>query len=60
MTSLYIVNNKHLHKTNMEIQYFNIRQNTSLHPPTSSLTKFQKGDYMTLEITYKQTTVFNE
>jgi len=31
----YIVNNKYLYTTKMEIQDFNTRYNTNLHPPIS-------------------------
>ena len=44
-TMSYIVNNKHLYKTNID---FNTTYNTNLHPPISNLTKFQKG-LITLE-----------
>ena len=43
--SLYTVSNKHLYKRNMEIQHFNARYNTNLHPTTSNLSEFQKGAY---------------
>jgi hypothetical protein len=43
--SLYVMNNKHLYTTNMEIHNFNTRYYTNLHPPISNLTKYQKGAY---------------
>ena len=43
--SLHIENNKHLYTMNMEIHNFNTRYSTSLHPPISNSTKFQKGAY---------------
>jgi len=43
--SLYIVNDKHLYTTNMEIHNFNTRYNTDLHPLISNLTTFQKRAY---------------
>jgi len=42
---LYIVNNKHLYTTNMEIHNFNTRYNINLYPHISNLTKLQMGAY---------------
>jgi hypothetical protein len=42
---LYIVNNKLLFISNREISNISTRSSISLHPPTSNLTKFQKGAY---------------
>jgi hypothetical protein len=40
---LYIVNNKQLFISNREILNISTRSSIILHPPTSNLTKFQKG-----------------
>jgi hypothetical protein len=42
---LYIVNNKQLFMTNLEIHKISTRSSTNLHPPISNLTKLQKGAY---------------
>jgi hypothetical protein len=42
---LYIVNNKQLFMTNLEVPKISTRSSTNLHPPISNLTKFQKGAY---------------
>ena len=44
-TMSYIVNNKHIYTTNMDIHNFNTRHSANLHPPISNLTKFQKEAY---------------
>jgi hypothetical protein len=43
---LYTVNNKHLFDTNNEIHKYKTRNNNNLHLPMSSLSKFNKGAYM--------------
>jgi hypothetical protein len=42
---LYIVNNKQLFISNRESHNISARSSIDLHPPTSDLTKFQKGAY---------------
>jgi hypothetical protein len=42
---LYTVNNKQLFISNREIHNISTRSSINLHPPTSNLTKFQKGAY---------------
>ena len=44
---LYIVNNKHQFITNRETHKCRTRSNNNLHLPTVSLSKFNKGAYMT-------------
>jgi hypothetical protein len=39
---LFVINNRDLSKSNIEIHVINMRHGTDLHPPTSSLTTFQK------------------
>jgi len=43
--SIFIIKNKHLFYTNSQIHSIHTRFKTNLHPPTTNLTKFQKGAY---------------
>jgi hypothetical protein len=42
---LYVVNNRHLFTRNSEIHDIGTRQNINLFPPSTSLTRVQKGAY---------------
>jgi hypothetical protein len=42
---MFVVNNRHLYKSNHEIHSLNTRHSTNLHIPTSRMTVFQKGPY---------------
>ena len=43
--SVFFIKNKHLFYTNNQIHSIPTRFKTNLHPPTATLTKFQKGLY---------------
>jgi len=43
---LYTVNNKHLFNTNNEIHKYKTRYNNNLHLPIATLSKFNKGAYI--------------
>jgi hypothetical protein len=43
---LFTVKNKHLFTANREIHKYITRNNTNLHPPTVTITKFYKGPYI--------------
>jgi len=43
--SMYVVNNVHLFKKNMEIHSRNTRSANNLHVPTANITKYTKGTH---------------
>lgn len=42
---LYMVNNKHLFKANMDVHNYETRNKTNLHQPLANLAKYYKGPY---------------
>ena len=50
-TSLYVVNNKHLFRKNLEVHNHDTRSANNFHLPITNLTKYQKGsDYAGIKI----------